>query len=49
MVDHIFENGCQIVEKMALLDKRDFRSSELPGAKFGSDHMPVGVKFVVNY
>ena len=49
VVDHIFENGCQIIEKMALLDKRDFRSSELPGAKFGSDHMPVGVKFVVNY
>jgi len=47
VVDHIFYNKIRPIERLALLPLSDFNPNELPGKKFGSDHMPVGICFEI--
>ena len=47
MVDHIFYNGVRCLDRLSLWSLNDFRPDQLPGDVYGSDHMPVGMKFEI--
>jgi len=45
VVDHVFTSGMQVISKLSMWPRDKYEPEQLPGDTYGSDHMPVGVRF----